>query len=176
MSDDVLTHWAHGIAEAEMMSDLPGGDPWADPMHCIRDLAAALRAEREQAAAAMSYFLDPNDPGSPPKYTEEYGPTLLNQIQGLAGYYEEMMDEDRAEVERLKARVAELEADAKLGRMVREMSEELGLYRNGPALSNLYADGRVWETIGQWGDLSEMSSERYSTPEAALEMARKEIP
>jgi len=181
----------------------------------IRDLAAALRAEREQAAAAMSYFLDPNDPGSPPKYTEEYGPTLLNQIQGLAGYYEEMMDEDRAEVERLKARVAELEkqhtdddvrfalhlnramaaeeksalaemraigqkahieaveakvaelrealsghrdldqtyaltdaekriaelqarvaeleADAKLGRMVREMSEELGLYRNGPS-------------------------------------------
>ena len=75
-----------------------------------------------------------------------------------------------------QARVAEMEPDAKLGRMVREMSEELGLYRNGPALSNLYADGRVWETIGQWGDLSEMSSERYSTPEAALEAARKEEP
>ena len=50
MSDDVLKHWAHCIAEAEMMSDLPGGDPWADPMHCIRDLAAALRAERERVA------------------------------------------------------------------------------------------------------------------------------
>jgi hypothetical protein len=84
--------------------------------------------------------------------------------------------EDITEVQALQARVAELEADAKLGRMVREMSEELGLYRNGPALSNLYADGRVWETIGQWGDLSEMSSERYSTPEAALEMARREEP
>jgi len=46
MSDDVLQNWAQGIAEAEMMSDLPGSDPWADPMHCIRDLAAALRAIR----------------------------------------------------------------------------------------------------------------------------------
>ena len=51
MSDDVLTHWAHCIAEAEMMSDLPGGDPWADPMHCIRDLAAEVRALRERLAA-----------------------------------------------------------------------------------------------------------------------------
>ena len=54
MSDDVLKHWAHCIAEAEMMSDLPGGDPWADPMHCIRDLAAALRAERERVADLWS--------------------------------------------------------------------------------------------------------------------------
>jgi BMFP domain-containing protein YqiC len=57
----------------------------------------------------MSYFLDPNDPGSLPKYAADYGPTLLNQIQGLAGYYEEMMDEDESELRQLKARVAALE-------------------------------------------------------------------
>ena len=71
-------------------------------------------------------------------------------------------------------RVAELEPDAKLGRMVREMPEEMGLYRNPTSESELYPAGKVWEIISRWGDLSEIGSETYSVPEAALAAAQKE--
>jgi len=74
MSDDVLKHWAHGIAEAEMMSDLPGGDPWADPMHCIRDLAAALRAERERVAELETRLAE-----SETQRMTDYDDTLLGR-------------------------------------------------------------------------------------------------
>lgn len=107
MTEDPLEKH-HGLIAVAERGQLEGHAHMVG-LQCIADLVAALRAERKNTAEAMNYFLDPHSPGSPPKYTDDYGPTLLNQIQWVAGYYEEMMDEDGAEIERLKARVAELE-------------------------------------------------------------------
>lgn len=85
--------WYDGLASAGSPTDIitVGRCNW-------RELVATIRELQALVAEAMSYFLDPNDPGSLPKYTADYGPSLLNQIQGLAGHYEEMMDEIEREV------------------------------------------------------------------------------
>jgi hypothetical protein len=65
------------------------------------------------------------------------------------------------EIERLRARVEELETDAKLGRLVREMLEGTSLHHNINGFDEWsYGPGPFWT----W----------EATPEAALEAARKE--
>jgi hypothetical protein len=71
--------------------------------------------------------------------------------------------EDIPEVKTLKERVAELGADAKLGRMVREMPEGVSLHHNCNGYDEWSCEyGKTWT----W----------EPTPEAALEAARKEEP
>ncbi len=67
------------------------------------------------------------------------------------------------ENEKLKARVAELEADARLGRMVREMPKYTELVH--------YGNGRFW-----YGHRISGFGKEGDTPEAALEAAQKETP
>ena len=190
MSDDVLTHWAHGIAEAEMMSDLPGGDPWAAPMHCIRDLAAALRAERERlaelekqhtdddvrfalhlnramAAEEKSALAEMRAIGQK-AHIEAVEAKVAELREALSGHRD--LDQTYAltdaekRIAELQARVAELEPDAKLGRMVREMPVEQRL------IHTVYGDWWYGRNVrGEFGATG-------ASPEAALEAARKEEP
>jgi hypothetical protein len=79
-----------------------------------------------------------------------------------------MYDQMKAVLASTQARVAELEPDAKLGRMVREM----------PVYSLLCHESH-W--LGEWhavwpGDNLHYNKQYGPTPEAALEMARREEP
>ena len=107
MSDDVLKHWAHGIAEAEMMSDLPGGDPWADPMHCIADLAAALREEREQRAEIERKAIEQSEYIQAHGLTEYEVARLKAQVETTTWYNGTLL----TELSTLRERVAELETE-----------------------------------------------------------------
>jgi len=72
--------------------------------------------------------------------------------------------EDIPEVKTLKERVAELGADAKLGRMVREMPEGTSLHHNSNGYDEWSYDYKPGTSRCTW----------EPTPEAALEAARKE--
>jgi hypothetical protein len=78
-----------------------------------------------------------------------------------------------AEVRVLQARVSELEPDAKLGRMVREMPQGASITRVNLEKVKFSA---VWPTgrRNAWGDMYYSRPSYEDTPEAALEAARKE--
>ena len=91
---DPLEKWAGLIAVAKVV---PG-----ETACCIYDLAAALRAEREQRQTDKICI-------------DELAANLLNQLARVSELEGLLLVEER--------RVAELEADARLGRMVRAARE-----------------------------------------------------
>lgn len=100
MSEDVLaihSGWI-GVCERELAA---GGGHYG--MEVVRDLAAALRAERERVI----------------------------EIRAVRKNLRDWLEMYRAIEIRLQSRVAELEPDAKLGRMVREMPVYCYLWHEG---------------------------------------------
>jgi predicted RNase H-like nuclease (RuvC/YqgF family) len=148
-------------------------------LQCIRDLATALRAERERVAELEKELsLADSDVAAKRNYIDELDREMscakrldseqLEQIEELKARVARLQNtvlENIEEIKTLKARVAELEPDAKLGQMVREMPRNAKLGHEGQQFGEWYAF---------WGGRNDR---QYGpTPEAALEAARKETP
>jgi len=87
------------------------------------------------------------------------------QVRHLVRTHEQTVDNLVAQMDSLQTRVAELEADARLGRMVREIPEGYLI-----AHSRSDDEGVAW----YYGFLVQCELEGFGpTPEAALEAARK---
>jgi len=176
---DVLEKWANVIG-----GSVNSRTTLAD---CIADLAAAVRTERARVAELERElaFAD-SDVAAKRSYIEELGCEMavakrldsdqFEEIEGLrarvAGL-ETQLDREcvvcgkgarPGTVDMLNARVAELEADAKLGRMVREMPDRVELYK---IKGIFHTDG--------WGDdpWIPYAAKLLAAMEAALEAARK---
>jgi hypothetical protein len=137
MSEDVLVKWADLIAFAKAHV---GTRSMEDPACCIIDLAAEVRFLRDNLTEREL------------------------QVRHLVRTHEQTVDSLVAQMDSLQERVAELETDARLGRMVRHMRRR----------SSLYHEAGIDPILWQYVDFD--SGERWEadTPEAALEAARKE--
>ena len=158
-SEDVLVKWADRLEWAATWAGHASNFNTSEDCRCINELAAALRAERERVADLWStkfvfctycgqrYDYDENAPVS----TED---AIKAHIETCPKH----------PMSALKARVAELEPDAKLGRMVREMPVEQRL------IHTVYGDWWYGRNVrGEFGATG-------ASPEAVLEAARKEEP
>jgi hypothetical protein len=111
MSEDRLAEIKMRLAEIEGRPRL-----YANLSECVilNDapwLVAEIERLRTELVDAMGMFWDQT---AQAWMYEEYGPTLVNKIQGLAGYYELMGDEQDKEIERLRAENATLAKETRL--------------------------------------------------------------
>jgi len=139
MSEDVLVRWADLIAFAKAHV---GTRSMEDPACCIIDLAAEVRFLRDNLTEREL------------------------QVRHLVRTHEQTVDSLVAQMDSLQARVAALETDARLGRMVREMPRNAKLGHEGQQWGEWYA---VWP-----GDNLHYNRQYGVTPEEAMEAARKE--
>ena len=186
MSEDVLQSYDQEIAFAEglhlpaiLTPDVCGSDrKWM----AIRDLAAELRALRESDKTSLARIARLQETVLGDINTIEVLRMRVTMLEGekyqlgvLRDAAESRRDELQDENEGLQARMAELEPDAKLGKMVREMPGGASIAREPGQKVRFSA---VWPSGTRdkngWMHYSERCYE--DTPGAALEAAQKETP
>jgi hypothetical protein len=163
VSEDVLKTYEFHVQVAE--EDVRDGDanPWE---RVVADLAAEVRRMRENEVCADTECRDLKirDLTAEVLALQKELVTWKDIVAGGRVANKEL----NTRIAQLQEQVAELETDAKLGRMVREM----------PVYSLLCHESH-W--LGEWhavwpGDNLHYNKQYGPTPEAALEAARKEIP
>ncbi len=183
MSKDVLVTWAWEIDVATDEGEVGPAGRWAE---CIVDLAAEVRAEREKVAqleTSLSGARISNDALRERAFEAEARVTELERKLAqehqraedwkyLSGGNCALLEEMTVERDALLARVAELEPDAVLGKMVNEMPPCSDLFHVRSTAGNdffMYSELRP-----AWGTYSRCQRDAKSAFEAMRAVKEKQ--